>query len=123
MPRRVGWVGAAVSIALVGSGCGKDDGPRDSTPPAVVATTPVADAVDVDPNTPIAVFFSEEMDAASVNVASFALVDGVERLPCSVTASGPAAALTAATPLRPNTRYTEVVLTSASYRGPAGSVS
>jgi hypothetical protein len=108
--RVVGLGTMAVLAAAVG--CGRD-GKRDSTPPAVVATSPAADAADVDPAASIAVFFSEDMDPASVNVASFALVDGVERVPGTVSASGPGAALTAAAPLRPGARYTAVVMTGA----------
>jgi hypothetical protein len=68
-------------LALM-SGCGGGSGggsgasttsPIDSTPPAVINTTPALNAANVAPNSAITVTFSESIDPATVNGTTFAV--------------------------------------------------
>ncbi len=69
-----GFAAAVVVLgACMSAGCARPGppggGPLDSTPPAVVRTTPADGATDVPPETPIEIEFSEEMGRDSVERA------------------------------------------------------
>jgi len=57
------WAGDLVDVASV-----------DTTPPTVVSTSPEADAICVDEDTPISATFSDVMDASTITAGSFTLV-------------------------------------------------
>ena len=68
--------------------------PTDTTAPAVISTTPIENAIDVDIVKMIRATFSEGMDAASINESTFTLFSG--SIPVSARASYDAKTRTAA---------------------------
>lgn len=77
------------------------EGALDVTPPVIVATSPSDGAIDVRVDTSVDVFFSEDIDPASVTSATLA-VAGVAG---SVSVSGSTAVFTPTAPLAPGTEY------------------
>lgn len=84
----------------------------DTTPPTVTGTTPKDNALGVATNTAIVAIFSEEMEAGSINTASFFVVDNTG-VPVSgaVSSSGSTATFTPSSSLFPSTHYTATVTT------------
>jgi hypothetical protein len=83
----------------------------DTTPPAVISTTPANGTMDISIGTPITVTFSEEMDASSIVPAAFILTGGGSNLPWSVNYSGAQATFTPISNLSYSTTYTATVTT------------
>jgi hypothetical protein len=92
----------------------------DTMPPSVSSTEPVAGAVDVATGTSVAVTFSEAMDAATIDDATFELLDAAD-IPVAAVVNYTGATYTAtlvpSSPLGLETTYTARV------RGGAGGVS
>ncbi len=89
----------------------------DTTAPTVLSSLPADNASSVLASAAIAVTFSEAMDAASLNAATFTLSAGGVAVPGSVSASGGAGASTAtftpAAALAAGTQYTAVISSGA----------
>ncbi len=80
----------------------------DATPPAVVSITPVNGAAAVGRTTPIVLFFSEPLDANTVNDDSFALFGNGVELGKSIARSADNTAITLTTTLPPTTQIAVV---------------
>jgi hypothetical protein len=92
-----------------------DTGP-DTTPPAILSTSPAADAADVSPVSNITAVFSEAMDPASITADNFQLqAGGNPPVTAAVSYAGNTATLTPDSALAANTTYTATVK-----GGPAG---
>ncbi|HET9252373.1 MAG TPA: Ig-like domain-containing protein [Candidatus Eisenbacteria bacterium] len=85
--------------------------PPDTTPPAVIATTPVDDAPSVDVDATIRATFSEAVLPSSVNAGTMTLTGGSGEVAGSVTLSGTTASLRPDAPLAYATLYTATVTT------------
>lgn len=93
--------------------CDPDPEP-DTTPPTVVATTPVAGAADVATATVVTAAFSEAVDPATVTAAAFTLEAAGVPVAGAVAldAAGLVATLTPAAPLDGSTQYTVSITTA-----------
>jgi uncharacterized delta-60 repeat protein len=86
----------------------------DHTPPAVVATEPLDGASGVPLDALVHAWFSEALDPATLDTASFLLVDsGGAPIAGSVEASGFVATFTPAVPLAPNELHTATITSAA----------
>jgi len=93
---------------------GTNTGP-DTTPPTVTATSPIANATGVNPANPIAVTFSETVDPATVNAATFELRDaGGALVAATVSYAANTGTLTPSSPLAVTSTYTATVKGGAS---------
>ncbi len=82
----------------------------DTTPPTVTVTSPASNATGVDPASPVTVTFSEALDPATVNNATFELRDpGGTLVAATVNSVGNTATLTPASALAANTLHTATV--------------
>ena len=90
-------------------------GTTDSTPPAVSSVAPAVDAGNVALNTVLTVTFSEAMDTATLNDATFTLREGggAAVTTGTVTAGGASATFTPASPLLLFRTYTATITTGA----------
>ena len=105
-------VGLIALCLLAGCGDNGSDGtPGDTTPPTVLATTPVDGATDLSPYPLIKVWFSEAMDPASIDTLSFH-IDGVRAYLVTYDAADHKATLYPAGLLQPGTEYTAYVDTT-----------
>ncbi len=97
------------SAALVTAACG-GDGPTGPQPlpavPSVLSTDPLSSATGVPRNASIRATFSEPMDPATINSASFTVRQGVTPVPGVVTYAGITATFVSTSALNPNTVYT-----------------
>jgi Bacterial Ig-like domain len=94
-----------------------EDAP-DTTPPSVTAETPQDGAVDVSPDVNATATFSEPVDPASVNGATFQLSFGTSQVSGTVALSGQTATFTPSDPLAYATTYTARITTGV--QDPAG---
>ncbi|MBL8786748.1 MAG: Ig-like domain-containing protein [Deltaproteobacteria bacterium] len=78
----------------------------DDTAPTVTATSPASNAVDQDPELTVSATFSEAMDPATIDGASFTLADGTTAVPGTVSYDGFAAHFIPTAPLALDTEYT-----------------
>lgn len=87
----------------------------DATPPTVTATSPASNAAEVDPASPVTVTFSEALDPATVNGATFVLRDsGGTPVAATVNFTGNTATLTPNSSLAANALHTATVTGGAS---------
>jgi hypothetical protein len=71
------WLCVGIAALCLFAGCGDDnESPKDVTPPTVVDTSPADQATDVSPYPVVEVWFSEAMDAATIDTLTF-FVDGL----------------------------------------------
>ena len=94
-----------------GLDAGMDAG-LDVTPPVVISTVPVDQAMNVLTSTLVSATFSEPMNASTLNAATFTLTQGVTPVPGLVTFAGVTARFTP-TMLSPGTTYTATITTGA----------
>ncbi|CAN5455338.1 hypothetical protein BH11PSE11_BH11PSE11_03090 [soil metagenome] len=85
----------------------------DTVPPTVTSTTSANGSVGVAVNARIGAFFSEAMDAQSIDTQSFTLKQGANAIAGSIAYGGVAAYFTPATQLLPNTTYTATITSAA----------
>ena len=99
-------------LSIIGSGGGSST--PDTTPPTVSSTYPLDAATGVFIENAISITFSETMNAATINTATFTLEDSVH-IPVLATVSyaGNTATLTPINPLAQNTVYIATVTTGA----------
>lgn len=69
-------IGLVIGIAGVAAlcffaGCGDDESPRDTSAPTVIATDPIEGATGISPYPVVQVWFSEEMDPATIDTLTF----------------------------------------------------
>ena len=83
------------------------------TSPTVISTNPVNAAVNVPFNQSIVVTFSEEMDSAYINTATFTLMQGTSFVSGTVTSLGNSATFKPLNNLLANTKYTATITTMA----------
>jgi WD40 repeat protein len=89
------------------------DGAPDTTPPTVVATTPVSGATGVSADTSVSATFSEAIDPATIGTATFELRDPSNTLvgaSVSYNATTSVATLAPASILMPSTTYTARII-------------
>jgi hypothetical protein len=103
-------VGLSLQVAACGDDGGTGPGDEDTTRPTVTSTTPPGGATNVSVSSVITAVFSEAMDIASINSASFT-VSGITG---TVSASGSTATFTPTTSLSSSTTYTATIAASAS---------
>ena len=84
----------------------------DTTPPLVVSTIPVNDALAVGVGQNISVIFNEQLDPATINAASMALMRGSTPIAGAVSYSGVTAVFDPSVNLSPSTTYRVVVAQS-----------
>lgn len=111
-----------ISILLIGTAmamfippaCGRKgpDAPPDTSPPTVTSTSPQYGEQDVPINTSIAVVFSEEMNASTINSQTLFLTRSGSAVSGSVTCSGKTAVFTPDANLSPNSAHTLTVSVS-----------
>lgn len=99
-------IGFLFASACVGRISGEDP---DTTAPTVVATVPDSDATHVSSAAAVTVTFSEEMNPATIDAASFRLEPAVT---ADVVALGAGATLTPQAPLAADTTYTATISTA-----------
>lgn len=87
--------------------------------PAVTSTSPFAGATDVAVNSMVSVTFSEEMDPATINTASFVMARGETPVSGTVRYHGFTATFSPTTPLAAETLYTATMTASAEALNPA----
>ncbi|MBC7883934.1 MAG: Ig-like domain-containing protein [Saprospiraceae bacterium] len=93
-------------------GCKKDDFVEiDGVCPIVVSTIPLNGATNVPINQVISVTFNEEMNSATINQATFTIMDGAS-VQGVISYLGATATFTPTSPLIPNTSYTGRVSTA-----------
>jgi hypothetical protein len=83
----------------------------DTTPPRVMSVAPADGAVDVPVTAEITVTFSESVDAATVNVTTFKVMNGDELVAGAASAGSPTATFTPMVSLEFFTTYTAVLST------------
>jgi hypothetical protein len=86
----------------------------DTTPPTVTTVSPVNGAVDVARNSAVSVDFSESLDPATVNTASFILSSASGTVAGSVTYNGTSATFKPLADLQDSTVYTAILTASIS---------
>ena len=91
------------------SGTGADD--LDTQPPAVMATSPSTNSVDVAHNIIVTISFSEEMDASTINGTTFTLNQGTAAISGAVTYSDSTAIFTPSSLLEASLEYTATITT------------
>jgi len=91
------------------SGTGADD--SDTQAPAVMATSPSTNSVDVAHNIIVTISFSEEMDASTINGTTFTLKQGSAAISGAVTYSDSIAIFTPSNLLEANLEYTATITT------------
>lgn len=85
----------------------------DSTPPTVTFTDPADGANAVTANATIHVAFDETMDCATLNAATFTLMQGAVPVLGLVSCVGPTATFTPTNPLAPSASFTATITTGA----------
>lgn len=124
MTSQMGSVGKVVGVLIAlcaFSACGSNGGddtlppsPRDSTPPTVSSTIPTNNAAEVPVNTALTVTFSEPMNPATLNTASFTVKDsGNNPIGGIVSYSGTTATFTPNANLVNPSTYTATITTDA----------
>ncbi|MFV8466756.1 ice-binding family protein [Flavobacterium sp. LB1P62] len=105
---------AILFIALI-SGCAKDDFEETvGICPVVLSTVPLNGALGIPFTQVISATFNEEMNASTINAATFIVTDPAGlAITGTVAYSGTTATLTPASPLSPNTTYTGRITTGA----------
>ncbi|MEO7327711.1 MAG: Ig-like domain-containing protein, partial [Minicystis sp.] len=88
------------------------------TPPKVIFTYPLDGAVDVDITASVVATFDEPMDCATLNVATFTVMQGAILVPGAVTCKGPIATFEPAISLAVNAVFTATITTGA--KDPSG---
>lgn len=108
------WFLVLLLVAIV-AGCASNPQEipiiADTTPPSVSVTSPTDTAVDVPVNRKVNVGFSEEMDTATISMASFTMketVSGID-VPGTVTPFSTSATFTPTNPLNLSTKYSATV--------------
>ncbi|WP_295679109.1 Ig-like domain-containing protein, partial [uncultured Nevskia sp.] len=106
------WL-ALVLLASLVSACGENQ-TGDVTPPTVIATSPINTQTGVPVSTTaVTATFSESINPATINGASFLLTAGEGgAVAGTVSYSGVVASYTLAAPLAPNTTYTATITTA-----------
>ncbi len=102
-----------ILLVLFFASCDKDDNDPQTERPQVTSTVPLSDAVDVDISVEISADFSEAMDPATINAASFTVTRGSTPVLGEVSYSGKTATFTPAAPLLLNSDYTATISTDA----------
>ena len=97
---------------------GPEEAAPDTTPPAVLSTSPAAGASGVEPAAAVTVTFSEPIDPESLNTATFTVAAAGVPLNGTITAEGAAAVWTGEAPFAVATACT--VTLSTEIRDPAG---
>ncbi len=85
----------------------------DITPPTVIMTDPLDNAINVPQNKKVAATFSEAMNPLTINSTTFTLKQGLILISGSVTYKGVVATFSPTLNLAPNTTYTATVTTGA----------
>lgn len=103
---RAGHLGVLAALAV--ASCGGDDGGDrvDTTPPRVVSTDPPAGAVGVPVDEALLATFSERINAASIDPASFTLTTGDMSVSGSASITGRTVRFTPSSSLSPSAGYT-----------------
>ncbi len=83
------------------------------TPPTVISTDPLNNAINVPLNKIVTATFSTVMDPATINGISFTVKNGTTSVPGVVTYTGTTASFTPTVNLLPNTLYTATITTAA----------
>ena len=118
------WLMAILLAAFV-SGCGSGGGDgaiapgpgaADTTRPTVTSSTPADVAIGVSTHGNITATFSEAMNAATINNATFTLTQGGTLVPATVTYAGKVAILDPTSDLATGTVFTATITTGANDR-------
>ncbi|MBE7444964.1 MAG: Ig-like domain-containing protein [Planctomycetia bacterium] len=83
----------------------------DTTPPTVIATSPVNGATGILVNSVITATFSEAMNAGSITPSTFLVSNGSTNISGAITYSGTTATFTPSIPLAYSTTYTATITT------------
>ena len=103
-------------LLITGCGDGGKTGhwlPRDTTIPRVTSVVPPVNATGVAINTKVTAAFTEVMDPATIDTATFTVVRGTTAVPGTVTYSGVTAVFTPTDNLAASTTYTATITTGA----------
>ncbi|MDP2791011.1 MAG: ice-binding family protein [Rectinemataceae bacterium] len=103
------WYIPILLAALFFVGCGNPVNNDDVLAPTVISSLPADGTIDVARNRNVTATFSEAMDAATVDVASFSLAQGLTPVPAMVSYEGLVATLDPADDLAINTTYTATI--------------
>ncbi|MCK9418442.1 MAG: SBBP repeat-containing protein [Nitrospirae bacterium] len=81
----------------------------DTSPPAVISSSPAGNEISVSLSTTVTVTFSELVNVSTVNATTFTLSDGVNPVSGTVSCSGSMAIFTPSSPLLRNKTYTATI--------------
>jgi hypothetical protein len=109
MSRAIGWAALLCVLGCGGGGGGGSVLPRDTTPPAVVSTSPIAGDFVQDLAAPLTVTFGEPLDPASVTTSSVTVTAGGMPVPGALTCGGAVVTFAPAGGWVPGQRYAVAV--------------